>query len=55
MGRKIKPDFMKKSEDVSIRMTKQEIKMLMELCDKKKMTVSEFIRYLIRNEFYNRS
>lgn len=52
MGRKKKPDFMKKTEYLHIRMTKNELDILKKLADKKKLSVSEFIRNFVIDEFF---
>lgn len=52
MGRKKKEPFMKKSEYLRIRMTKNELDIVKKLAVKKNLSMSELIRNLVIDEFF---
>lgn len=51
MGRKKKPEFMKKTEVVKIRMTKNELDIMNKLANKKNLSISELVRNLVIDEY----
>ena len=51
MGRKKVETYMKKTEYLKIRMTKNEMDILKKLADKKCLSMSELIRNLVIDEF----
>ena len=51
MGRKKLETYMKKSEYLRIRMTKNELDILKKLAEKKRLSMSELIRNLVIDEY----